>query len=365
MKKNPWLYSRMSETLPMDKPIEQVNTRPAPILTQLNQTLALGIQKQLNRAEINRAVDVRPPATALLSINSADRYNPYFGEYTNPLVTGPATSPADFTINIGQNLMNGNFTRIAVQQVQIMFTFPIICQRTNGFYINWQPGGTGAVTQYLVQLPVSTYGQFALSTNATALQTAIRAATGSSTFTVTIVHSSYLQFASANTDAFYFSRWTSTFNPASITLYEIFGFPISQQLATVQYGSSNLQYTVTPYIDIVCEQITGNQLLRDASTTTLAGRTLLQRMYIIPTALQQGNGNFLGTTNVSTLYPVPKQISWPANQPISGVLHFQLLDAQGQVLSCGAQTLDASGNLLPFNDINMGDWSMVLQVSEQ
>jgi hypothetical protein len=363
------LSKEPSSLIKMDEPEEQVNTRPAPKLLPLDNYLALNIQKQLNRAETNKAVDIRPPSIAFLTVNSADRYNPVWARYNNPANGAPytLTNPADFSINLPQSVMNGYFTRIAVQQIVFNLTYPFICQRTNGFYINWQPGGTGAVTRYFVSLPVTSYGSFSLAINYPVIQTAIRTATGSATFTVvSTANQSFLTFASGNTDKFYLSRWTSTYDPNSITLYDIFGMPTTQILSTTQYGTPFYTYFVTPYIDVVCEQITGNQQLRDGSTSSTVSRTLLQRVYLGTTQNFSGNGNFQSNgIYFSQLYPTPKWISWPANQPIGGSLRFQLLDAQGLVLSCGASTSDANGNLLAYNDVNMGDWSMVLQFTEQ
>ena len=135
----------------MDKPIEQVNTRPAPVVTQLNETFALGVQRQLNRAERGKAVDIRPQSSALLTINSADRYKPNNNRWNTPDLSGVLlSSPYDFTIPVQQNMMSGFFTRIALTSLQLPFTVPTICGKTNGIYIWWQPGGSGAVTRYFI-----------------------------------------------------------------------------------------------------------------------------------------------------------------------------------------------------------------------
>jgi hypothetical protein len=360
----------------MDRPIEQINTRPAPILTQLNETLALGIQKQLNRAEVNKAVDIRVPTTALLSISSADRYKPnsLVDRYNNPANGAPytLTSPADFTITIPQNLMNGYFTRMAVTQVYMPVLLPTVCNATNGFYIHWQPGGSGAVTRYFVSIATNLAsfipGTPSISTLAAAVQTAVRLATGSTTFTAVYNSASggVIAYASGNTDKFYFSRWTSTTGSNAFTLFETLGMTATQVLATTQSGTFLINNWRTPYIDIVCEQITANQSLRDASTTSGAGRTLLARVHMCSdngtTNLQSGVAQ--NPQVFQKTYPVPKQISWPANQPIGGSLRIQLLDAQGYVLTNGANYNDAGGNLGPLCDANMPDWNIVLQVSE-
>jgi hypothetical protein len=371
----------MSELVPLTGIEEQINSRPAPVLPKYDaraNTVSLDIQKQFNRAEIGKAVDIRPPATALLTINSADRYQPYSlaSRYNNPGNGSPYqfTSPADFTLNLGASLMNGNFTRIAVTQINMLYTWPYISNSTNGIYINWQPGGSGTVTQYFVSLayspinsiPGGPAGQTALQV---ALQAAVRAATGSTTFTATANTPGLIYattFQSGNTDKFYFSRWTSPTGPNAITLFDLLSFPASVVLSTSSFTLNQTNSFRTPYIDIVCEQITANQNLRDASTTSGGGKTLLARLPITSEGILAPTSSLTSAPYyITKTYPVPKQISWPANQPIGGSLRFQLLDAQGYVLTNGANYYDTGGNLGAFCDVNMGDWSMVLQVSEQ
>ena len=367
------LSKEPSSLIKMDEPEEQVNTRPAPKLPPLDNYLALNIQKQLNRAEINKAVDIRPPATAILTINSADRYPSLNERYNNPANGNPyvLTSPSDFTLNLGASLMNGNFTRIAVQSLYIDWTYPVICPATNGLYIYFQPGGTGAVTRYLVQLTPNTtsfYDCPSAPSTATGLQSAIRTATGSSTFTVNqnATYSNTYAFNSGNTDKFYFARWVSTTTPNTPTLFEFLGLSSQQVLATQQQGTNTLTTIYRfPYVDFVCETITANQSLRDASTGLGGSKTLLCRLYMAGDNVNGIKSSGLAPLFIQRNYTVPKQIVWTANQPIGGSLRFQLLDPQGNVLTNGANTNDLGGNLSPFSDANMGDWTLTLQVSEQ
>jgi len=358
------------DVIPMEPPEEVVNTRPAPILTRLNETLALSVQKQLNRAEINRAVDIRPPATAILTINSADRYNPTNARYNNPLVspTIPLTSPADFTINVPQNIMNGSFTRIAVTNIQLFWTWYPFTPTTSYFYINWQPGGTGAVTQYLINTQTSfslLTGTFA--TIATNIQAAVRAATGSTTFTCSSPGSYFLTASSGNTDKFYFSRWPSPTSPTAITAFDLLAFNPQQILATSQQGISTYQQYRTTYVDIICESITANQMVRDGSTNSNQ-KTLLTRVYVSNenTLLGQGGQYAVAPLVLVKSLPNPKQIAWPANQPIGGTLRIQLLDDRGNVMTNGGNFTNATyGYLEPWSDACQADWSMTLQFTEQ
>jgi hypothetical protein len=361
--------SATPELIEMDEPREQVNTRPAPKLPAYNSVTSLGIQKQLNRAEINKGVDIRPPATAILTINSADRYNPITARYNNPANGAPytLTSPADFTINVPQNIMNGSFTRVAVTNLIYNLTWLPFTPATAYFYINWQPGGTGAVTQYLISTQTSFTNPVGTGTVvASNIQTAVRAATGSTTFTFTQTNYTFLG-ASGNTDKFYFSRWTSSSGPTIITAFELLGLNPQQILATSQQGILTYQVYRSQYVDIICESITANQMVRDGSTNGNQ-KTLLARVYIAGENVLSGTGGQFTTQPVVFVKspPNPKQISWPANQPIGGTLRIQVLDDRGNVLTNGGNFTNATyGYLETWSDACQADWSMTLQFTEQ
>jgi len=373
--------SKAPVLIPMDEPEEQVNTRPAPkLVSPLDQFRSLDVQRQLNRAEIGKAVDIRYPSVALLMVNSLDRYKNGLIPYTNPSTTPASaynststpglTSPYDFTIPASASVMNGAFTRIALTQFQMLYTVPFFNQKSDGLYITYKPASTGVATTYLVFLyPTVNYGYISNTSMLTALQVAIRAATGNAAFTMAIFANTQGYKAASNVagDFFYFSKYVNPSYPNSKTLADYIGVAPYQSYASIQYGATNSTTFGTNYIDIVCEPITGNQLLRDSSTS-VAGRTVLARI-----ELQSENVTSLQTVANSQIqlnktFAVPKWISWPANQPISQ-LRFQILDDTGTVLTCGPNylvTYDTGNNVLGYNlDINQGDWNCVLQVSEQ
>jgi hypothetical protein len=210
----------------MEKPQEQINTRPAPIPTRLNETLALNIQKQLNRAETNKAVDIRVPAVALLTVNSIDRYKngviPAINPGTTPASAYGSTStpglssPYDFTIPASASVMNGSFTRIALTQFQMLFTLPWFNQRTDGMYITYKLASTGVATTYLLTLyPTQAYGMISYTTFLSNLQTVIRATIGAAASGFTVVQAtgttSSAILRSNTNDTFYISKYI---NPA-------------------------------------------------------------------------------------------------------------------------------------------------------
>ena len=353
----------------MDRPIEQINTRPAPILTQLNETLALGIQKQLNRAERGRAVDTRPHSSALLTINSADRYKPNNNRYTYPGTVVPTSSPYDFTIPLPGNIMSGFFTRIALTSFQMPFTVPLICGKTNGIYIHWQPNGSGAVTRYLVQLSLNSFGGYKATADLLfGLQARIRALTGSSAFTWAANGTNGIVANSNNSDLFYFSRWDNPDVPGAATYFDFLNISSVQALTSTLYTYS--EPLPTQYIDIVCDQLTMAQNLKDASTGG-SGKTLLKRIYLFgdntTNLFTSATTYFSGPVVVQKSYAVPKYINWNSEQNI-GALRVQVLDDRGVVLTCGPFNgpFSVSSNEpgWMWQDNNMADWSMEIMLSE-
>jgi hypothetical protein len=354
----------------MDAPVEQVNTRPAPITTRLNETFALNIQKQLNREERTKAVDIRPQSSALLTINSADRYLPYNNRWNTPDLSGVAlSSPYDFVIPLKRNIMSGFFTRIALTSFQMPFTVPIICGKTNGIYIWYQPGGTGAVTQYLVQIGLNAFAGYKdLAGLLTGLQGRVRTVTSNSGFTWAVNGTNGAVANSNNSDKFYFTRWDNPDVPGAATFFDLLNIQATQILSTTSYSYPEL--IPTQYIDIVCDQLTQSQNLKDASTGG-SGKTLLKRIYLFgdntTTLLTATSAVFTGPVVIQKSYAVPKYINWNSEQNI-GALRIQVLDDRGVVLTCGNTNgpfviaVNEAGHM--FIDENMSDWSMEIMLSE-
>ena len=129
---------------------------------------------------------------------------------------------------------------------------------------------------------------------------------------------------------------------------------------TAQRSSPTASLLSTPFVDIVCYNLTYNQSLKDADTGTT--RDILCRLFLTPDAFT-GNASNLGSNPilVHRAFPFPKQIKWNADQPI-GNLRFQVYDSQGYLLSTG-NGLTGTANY-QYYDSDMGDWTMTLLVSE-
>ena len=68
------------------------------------------------------AVTVRPSATAILAIDSDDRYPNYLVRRTNP------SYPFSFPIQKNQNILSGFFKRLALTEFRLNWTLPNISQ---------------------------------------------------------------------------------------------------------------------------------------------------------------------------------------------------------------------------------------------
>ena len=438
----------------------------------------ISIEKQLHYAEkgVEGGVDIRNPSTSLLGISSIDRYR----QGLNVAQTSPITaqlgsslsSPFDFQITtLGQNLLNGFFTRLAVNEVQFRWTLPTITARNNRMYIYVAPNSNtnvlsisstapavtfnmSATTGYLagqtivasgftthpsgeeingvytitsvtgstlvcnnpnglapsgsigytgnvyarglITIPDGWYdinNQDITSTSragnlAYQLQTAVRGITSLSALfnvflctynlnyqgtnntgaVVNAVGQPYNTFfatnlASAGASPFFFGRFIEPTRPNAVGLFEMMAWNNSQTLTAFQYSSPNVSLLSTPFVDIVCDQLTINQSLNDSDTGDIS-RTMLCRLYLTPDAFT-GNMANLGSNPIliHRCFPFPKQIRWSANQPI-GNLRFQIYDSQGYILTTFEGLSGSMTNPPSFYDSDMGDWSMTLLVSE-
>jgi hypothetical protein len=438
----------------------------------------ISIEKQLHYAEKGESggVDIREPSTALLGISSVDRYRAGLSaSQVNPLTNSlpsSLSSPYDFSLTtLGQNLLTGFFTRLAVNEVQFRWTIPTITARNNRMYIYIAPNNnfslssashsgttttftlssaTGYVAGQVIQVLSSNVGGQVLSgtytiasvsgaslicndpnnltdfgtttifgsvfvrglitipdgwydlnnqdeTTASAggnlafqFQTAVRGITsiaplvnlftcdyslqyqGTANSTAPLPVVAYAQpynvfkadnSTSTGASVFFFGRYTDVLRPNAVGLFEMMAWYASQLRSTVQWSSPNVSMLSTPFVDIVCDQLTANQGLKDADSGDIS-RTMLCRLYLTPDAFT-GNLANLGYNPIliHRCFPFPKQIRWNPAQPI-GNLRFSVYDSQGYILTTGeglSGTMTTPPNVY---DSDMGDWSLTLLVSE-
>lgn len=109
----------------------------------------ISIERQLNYSSAGEqgGIDVREPSTALFGVSSIDRYNNLSSPVSYPLNPAQVSSPYDFQITApAQSLLNGFFTRLAVNEVQFRWTLPTLTSRNNKIYINYAPANNSVLT---------------------------------------------------------------------------------------------------------------------------------------------------------------------------------------------------------------------------
>lgn len=314
-----------------------------------------------------RGVDIRMPSTALLGVSSADRYANNTQRVFNP------TSPFSVLLTSGQNYLNGFFTRIALTEVRIPWNIPTLTNRNNLLVLQYFPAGPPAPPQIfpLILNP----GWYTPTTLAAEVQRVVRQVpnvgngnngAGKASFTCTYSTTQYAFTAATNVagDEFIFvNHPTST---GQIGVFEMMNW-INNFVAPTQISAAPSMLS-TEFIDIVCNQLTYAQDVKDGDTGK-APHDLVARVYLAaentptdPTTL--GSAPFV----IYRQFAMPKQIKWESNLPI-GQLQFDLLDDKGLPLGTQGTTNTIAGgsitnNPASDNDTSMGDWSITLLVSE-
>jgi hypothetical protein len=311
-------------------------------------TARIVIDKQLSYAGVQDGVNIRNPSSALLGISSSDRYPSTVAAELTPI------SPYDFSIQSNQNLLSGFFTRIAVTEIDFNWTLPTLTNRDNTIGLDYFVGGVSTI--YTIALTTTSWATPTVL--AAALQAAIRTATGNNGFTVSYDTANYaFTAATNNADVFFLYRVNNVITePNRTTLFEMMNWPPSI------IGASSVKSGVptmlsTPFVDIVCNQLTYNQALKDADTGPIT-RDIMCRIFLIPDAYTD-DPTLLGSAplRIHRQFTTPKEIRWLPNQPI-GNLKFEVYDSQGYLLG----RKDATG--LPVLDTNQGDWNLTVLVSE-
>ena len=327
----------------------------------------------------NIGATIRPPSSALLTIDSEDR----FKDYTVQLQSIPGSynnSPYDFNITKNESLMNGFFTRLAVSEIVFPTgAIPNIGPQTNSMIITWNSSITT-----LSSIVALNSGFYTPSTLCGTIQTNVRAKSDLlSSFTM-----EYGKDATTNTPlpaidyatnmitpplqidvGFLPMPYNSPSYPYPATTRQLFNLLGFGKINTISYpnGSSGITYCQgTRYVDIVCPQLTYNQALKDTSSQTNV-RDSLCRLYLIPSAytddIQVNNPDYAPPGTVPQIiyrnFTSPKQIAWTPNQPV-GQLSFQVYDDSGNIIVPFINIIDNSGNSI----YNNCDWQMTLQITE-
>jgi hypothetical protein len=309
---------------------------------------------KINNAEVGSAVSIRPSATALFTVSSIDRFG---GIDIRRSADLSVSSPYDFTIRKQESLLNGFFTRMGVSEISFPLTLPNVAGSTAKITVLYNTGA-GAVASTLTY-----FGFYTPSEIAAALQVDIRALDASLAAALVTYGGNgapnfRFQSASATTLAFAPIGQSSTFNyPANqIQLYDMLGLNSGIVGGTDFIGTSTF-FQKYQYLDIVSTLMTGNQNLKD-STSSPVDRNILCRLYVDyentyvvpaddPAFAPPGTVPFI----IYRKYPVPKYVQWDVKQPI-GQLNFQVYAPDGVLVENSAL-------------YGSSDWKMSVLVSEQ
>jgi hypothetical protein len=271
---------------------------------------------------VEKASPIREPSTANLMIDSTDG--------------GPNSFSYDFQITKNQNILNGFFTRIGVSEVVLYWNVPNVYEDNSNNFITLDVSGASVRSDVVFSIPEAAYSVAdALDTIADYFNSLPSATRNGATIAISAVgQSCYITMTNG-------SFGIPAFNAGKV-LGKIFG--ISPGLATQKFTNiSPVQPASQPtllryrYIDIVSQELTYNQELKDASTAPI-DRNVLVRWYFSNTTDTPSYDKYgfllvsgMKQMSVRRLYSPPKQIRWSPNQPI-GNLSFQTYDDNGNLL---------------------------------
>ena len=316
------------------------------------------------------AVTQRPTSTAILAIDSEDRFRDY--DDARSILPGLRNrSPYSFSITKNQSLMNGFFTRLAVTEVVFPWSIPNINGQTSLVNVEYDIGA-GPVDDIL-DLP---NGFYTPSQIAAEIQRQVRLLdAGLAAFTMTYGVDTtgatptqrpifeYKTNVVGVEIAFSPLAPTTTAHPLRKQLFDILGFTDANEVLDTAEQGTNTYCQATRYIDIVCTQLTANQALKDTMSQVVA-RDVLCRVYVgdaqgVQSTVLPSSSTFCPPgcmpTTIYRDFSQPKQIQWIPNQPVPGYLQFDVYDDAGELLS-GMAGVGEVGN--------GSNWSMTMLVTE-
>ena len=325
---------------------------------------------------------IRPSSTALLTIDSEDRFQKGYTQERIALTQATAlnNSPYDFTIVKNESIMNGYFTRLGLTEIVFPFAIPNINNKTNKMVVNYGPT-TAVTSSAVITIGQAWYKPHEL---AVAVQTAVRnissflsafeftyapTNTGNGSGLPSFYYETngtsngpYIAFAPMPTGAAYPYPQATTKQ-----LFDLLGFTAANSIAEEVGNGTYTFCEATRYVDIVCSQLVLNQPLKDTTTQSIA-RDSLCRLYLGDlngfnnSTLAPSDPSFCppgcAPTTIYRQFQTPKMINWTPNQPIQGNLRFQVYDDNGAILT---EVAAGQGGGVPADYLN---WSATILVSE-
>jgi hypothetical protein len=327
------------------------------------------------------ATTIRPSSTALLTIDSEDRYK----DQTE--ARKGKTSPYNFAISKTESLMPGFMTRIGISEVVFPWVIPNINPKTRDITVSGSfNGGANLVTTTLT-LDEGFYRPEQLASSfETVVQNWLSGLGFGGVFTATYGNDDYPRFTlsvtGATVDFLTFEPEDAPssaypYPPQTKQLFDVLGLAAEApgSGSTVEPANNYIGGTTfcqaIRYVDLVCNQLTNSQAQKD-QTSQFVARDMLCRIYIADTA---GSGQSTISPQDPTFCPagcapftiyrnftMPKQIQWIPNQNIPGYLQFQVYDDAGALLDTSVAIVTNPNQA--GKSYTATDWSMTMLISE-
>jgi hypothetical protein len=297
---------------------------------------------------------IRQPASAIFGIDSADRYT--FDNENIRIDTQPAYK---FSLYKGQSVLDGFIKRMALTEVNMEWNVPNVNTYNNKFALGIQgPDVSGGYYQVNITVPTGFYTpselvEYLEDAVATDISNANPFDLGKDADIVFTLDSKtlYLTIECDTTDDIFISIPILNNGPdiLNCTMYEMLGLSIllTSQVAALATPFTKIvgsypSYLYTRYIDIVSENLTKKQDVKDSSTQPpeQGGSNLLARVYIAHSGLSESRFDISGVgcnivgTRPFQLYKefkTPKYIYWDGREFIN-LIDIKVYDDMGRPL---------------------------------
>lgn len=335
---------------------------------------------QIRELVENPGTPIRPPATAVMTIDSRDRVriDPATGYRVD------TTSPYQVYINKQQTLMNGYFTRVAMSEINMQWNIPNVIangiQKNNTLLLEQgATPGAGVVTgSYTIQLPQGFYTPKELASSIELLlNTAV--VFGGNNWDCTwyergLSGGNYFSLSETSGTVFFRIRPQNFDSADDLCNLMGFSYPPVQFAESIDGSFACMQYT--PYFDVVSSNLTKKQNVRDNSTSFVTGQNLLCRVYLSEpgvvtvrdrtdvTSPQTADCSIIGCRpfNLYREYNTPKQIYWDTKEFIN-VIDLTLIDYKGRTLYARNQAGFTATDSFSFCG-DASQFQLTLQVTE-
>jgi hypothetical protein len=331
---------------------------------------------QIRELVENPGTPIRPPATAVMTIDSRDRVkiDPATGYRVD------TTGPYEIYINKQQTLMNGYFTRIAMSEINMQWNIPNVIgnglQKNNTLLLEEAaaPGVGVSTGSYLIEITQGFYTPKELADSIQTLLNTVGVFGGGSWRCEWLENSNTFTLAEIS-GTIYFRIKPQNIGAAD-DLCNLMGFsyPPQEFAESIDGSFASMQYT--PYFDVVSSNLTKKQNVRDNSTSFTTGLNLLCRVYLSepgvnltrdrtdPATPQLADCSIIGCRPFVLYreYSTPKQIYWDTKEFIN-VIDLRLIDYKGNTLYARNQAGYTAATSFGFCG-DAAQYQLTLQVTE-